>query len=111
MQLASLVADLLPTEFTTFAMHIKYKIVPKIANALQPQCVYFAKSDRSVGCPADVRMRYYMLDPWMIEEMYGLHNKLVYSAVEAPAVFGFAHALNPDLDFEGIQDAYFRGGE
>jgi len=101
--------DLLPTEFTTFAMHIKYKIVPKIANALQPQCVYFAKSDRSVGCPADVRMRYYMLDPWMIEEMYGLHNKLVYSAVEAPAVFGFAHALNPDLDFEGIQDAYFRG--
>jgi len=82
-----------------------------MATVLEPDCLYFTIDDYDkTKCSPQLRQKYYMLDDWMILLTKGLHNRLVYHPNPPPRSTIQPVALNPDLNFNLIEESYL-GGE
>ena len=104
----------LPKEFVEVQAAIKHVVVPQVARASPNSlvagvaCVYRTRYDMS-GCTSGVRRTNFLLQSWMVEEMKGVFNRMVYMPKARPRTVEEPFCLNPGLDYERIESRYLAG--
>ncbi|GMH84430.1 hypothetical protein TrST_g2119 [Triparma strigata] len=104
----------LPNLYLEVVATIRHIVVPQIASSSTSSsapgvpCVYVSSSERS-GCVEGVRRSTFLLAPWMIDQMRGSFNRLLYMPKAVPRSYKNPFCLNPELDWKTLEDRYLEG--
>jgi len=106
------VVEALPPLFLDVVYAVRYKIIPEIVRVHGgTSCSYnvqtrgFSPSD----CKPDFRILTYLLNPWMTDAMHGTFGSLIHMPTPRAVPPKDSFCLNPNLDFEEIQESYIAG--
>ena len=102
----------LPPPFLDITFSIRWKIIPEIVKVVGGgDCIYDVdtRSHSIPECHPDFRRSTYLLSPWMTDLMQGTFNTLIHMPTPLPLPSTNPFCLNPNLNFEEIQNAYLAG--